>query len=203
MLLPNVTLPSKPCHLQVVKPDGERNCTDYLVIVHVVADWAFKRFFEAASQADMPLFRGMFLNVQLSQPLQRADSNSSGAATDADSYSDTSSAPVTPRDGNPHKSPRLETPSITYIGFQQTFLPKFENERQDTSIANEIVAAADERYFVATVKHSGSLNTLSHNVMGAKNSVSNEFTGAAVLLLHAHYRRVFPCAPVVMLSQAM
>ena len=132
------------------------------MIVHVVVDRAFKRFFENASQAEMPLFRGMFLTVTLDGPLQDGEAK----------------------------------PGIKHLGFQQTFLPKFENEKQDESIADAIVAAADKHYMVATIKHSGSLNTLSHNLMGAKNSIDNEFTAVAIMLLHAHYHRLFECASV-------
>eukprot|EP00798_Chlamydomonas_sp_ICE-L_P020785 gene20785-27611_t len=59
---------------------------------------------------------------------------------------------------------------------QQAFLPKFENEGQDSSIADAIVDGADNRYMVVTIKHSGSLVTLSSAGFAAKNSVANEFT---------------------------
>lgn len=74
---------------------------------------------------------------------------------------------------------------------QQAFLPKFENEGQDASIADAIVADANNRFMVATIKHSGSLITLS-GVQGfaAKNSLDNEFTAGAAALLQAHYMRL-------------
>ncbi len=59
---------------------------------------------------------------------------------------------------------------------QQAFLPKFENEGQDASIADAIVAAAGQRYMVITIKHSGSLVTMSGNGFAAKNSLDNEYT---------------------------
>ena len=56
----------------------------------------------------------------------------------------------------------------------QAFLPKFENEGQDVSVAEAIAAGADERYVVITIKHSGSLVTMSPLMFGAKNSVSHK-----------------------------
>jgi hypothetical protein len=171
------------------RPDEAR----YVIIVAVHHDRAFKRFFEAASHADMPLFRGMFLSVTLSAPIDAPVSPTTPNALAASS-STSKGGKKAPKLAADSAAPRT-VPDILSLGFQHTFLPKFENERQDASIADEIVAAADARYMVATVKHSGSLNTLSHDLMGAKNSINNEFTGVGVLLLHAHYRRAFPCAP--------
>ena len=63
---------------------------------------------------------------------------------------------------------------------QQAFLPKFENEGQDSSVADAIVAGADEQFMVITIKHSGSLVTLSGaQGFAAKNSLNNEFTAGA------------------------
>ena len=60
---------------------------------------------------------------------------------------------------------------------QQAFLPKFENEGQDASIADAVVTGAAERFMVITIKHSGSLVTLSGGQgFAAKNSLNNEFT---------------------------
>jgi hypothetical protein len=44
---------------------------------------------------------------------------------------------------------------------QQAFLPKFENEGQDAVTAARVAAAAADHYVAVTVKHSGSLVTLS------------------------------------------
>jgi len=74
---------------------------------------------------------------------------------------------------------------------QQAFLPKFENEVQDSRIADAIVAGAHERFMVVTIKHSGSLVTLSGSQgFAAKNSLDNEFTAGATALLSAHFQRV-------------
>ena len=133
-------------------------------------DSTFKQFLSKASQADMPLFRGMFLKATLSEPLVREPSASPMKRS---------------RPGSPSSAP-----AVLSLAVQQAFLPKFENEGQDTSIANAIVSSAEERYMAITVKHSGSLATLSHNLMGAKNSINNSFCEAAVILLRAHYNRL-------------
>jgi hypothetical protein len=129
----------------------------FLIIVHVKADYAFSRYFKLASQADMALFRGMFLSLKV-----KCKAGSTSA-----------------RGGH-----------IQDFSIQQAFLPKFENESQDTEIAAAIQAAADQRYMLVTVKHSGSLGTLSFELMGAKNSQGNVYTAVGVLLLHAHFHRV-------------
>lgn len=68
---------------------------------------------------------------------------------------------------------------------------RFENEGQDSSIADSIVSSADDRYMVVTIKHSGSLVTLSGSVgFAAKNSLDNEYTAGAALVLYAHYLRL-------------
>lgn len=151
----------------------------------------------AFTQADMPLFRGMFLTATLSEPLPLSPSSSNASShskSDSKSNMKGSKSSKKAKGSSGTSTAHASSPAITFLGFQQTFLPKFENERQDESIADAIVAAADERYMVATVKHSGSLNTLSHTLMGAKNSTDNQFTGVGILLLHAHYARLFPCA---------
>lgn len=84
----------------------------------------------------------------------------------------------------------VAAPAPTDVAVHQAFLPKFENEAQDAHVADAIVEQAGARYMVATVKHSGSLATLSHDLVGAKNSVRNEFTAVAVVLLRAHYERL-------------
>jgi hypothetical protein len=43
---------------------------------------------------------------------------------------------------------------------------------------------------VITIKHSGSLVTLSAQGFAAKNSLDNEFTAGAAVLLHAHFVRL-------------
>jgi hypothetical protein len=167
--------------VQVLKAIGTEMGAQYLLILHVKADHAFKKFFLNASQADMPLFRGMFLQVTLSHspPLPSTDVQAAGVQK----LRDTSSR---------------QQPTITSLTFQQAFLPKFENEMQDAVVADGIVQAADERYMVVSIKHSGSLSTLSYNLIGAKNSINNIFTSTAVILLHAHYQRLpgMSCAPV-------
>jgi hypothetical protein len=71
-------------------------------------------------------------------------------------------------------SPDLQ--ALNWAGVQQAFLPKFENEAQDSSVAGAIVGGAASRYMVVSVKHSGSLLTLSRHGFAAKNSIQNEFT---------------------------
>ncbi|GAX84707.1 hypothetical protein CEUSTIGMA_g12129.t1 [Chlamydomonas eustigma] len=74
---------------------------------------------------------------------------------------------------------------------QQAFLPKFQNEAEDTSIATAIVTQASERYMVVTIKHSGSLITLSGDLgFAAKNSICNDYTAGAAVLLQAHFLRL-------------
>ncbi|KAF5835395.1 hypothetical protein DUNSADRAFT_7480 [Dunaliella salina] len=86
------------------------------------------------------------------------------------------------------------TPNVSSVlsaSVRQAFLPKFETEDKDASIANCIVDQASERAMVVTIKHSGSLVTLSGNGFAAKNSVGNAFTEGAQTLLQAHFDRVF------------
>ncbi|KIZ00475.1 hypothetical protein MNEG_7483 [Monoraphidium neglectum] len=84
-------------------------------------------------------------------------------------------------------------------GVQQAFLPKFENEGQDEAIADQVTAGAAERYMVVTIKHSGSLVTLSAGQVGAgagqgwRVSCWLEPAGAAALL-RAHYERSCGCS---------
>lgn len=152
---------------------GEQRCaTHYLVVVHVLHDHTFARYYRYASGADLPLFRGMFLAVTLTRPLAA-----------------------------PSDDARPGPPDVAVLRVQQAFLPKFENEAKDEETAAAIVSgtAAIElgtaaRYMVVSIKHSGSLATLSGDLVGAKNSVSNVFTSASLLVLKAHYDRVCPCA---------
>lgn len=65
----------------------------------------------------------------------------------------------------------------------QAFLPKFENEGQNSRIADAIVVQADSHYMVVTIKHSGSLITVSPTTVGAKNSLCNEFCAGGLVLL--------------------
>ncbi|KAG2429799.1 hypothetical protein HXX76_010583 [Chlamydomonas incerta] len=95
--------------------------------------------------------------------------------------------------------------AITAARVQQAFLPKFENEGQDAAVADAVVAAATAgedgagagaRPTVVTIKHSGSLVTLSWDGgWAAKNSVANEFTAGGAALLRAHYDRRHPGNP--------
>ncbi|GIM05298.1 hypothetical protein Vretimale_9759, partial [Volvox reticuliferus] len=81
---------------------------------------------------------------------------------------------------------------------QQAFLPKFENEGQDAAVAERVAeaAASHGRPTIITIKHSGSLVTLSYDGgWAAKNSVSNEFTAGGAALLRAHYERRHPNDP--------
>jgi predicted naringenin-chalcone synthase len=48
---------------------------------------------------------------------------------------------------------------------QQAFLPKFENEGQDAAVADKVAAATSEHFMVVTIKHSGSLVTLSGDMV--------------------------------------
>ncbi|KXZ53709.1 hypothetical protein GPECTOR_6g626 [Gonium pectorale] len=81
--------------------------------------------------------------------------------------------------------------SVLSARVQQAFLPKFENEGQDATVADAVAAAASSgRPTVVTVKHSGSLVTLSaEGGWAAKNSVGNEYTAGGAALLRAHYER--------------
>eukprot|EP00892_Ulva_mutabilis_P003737 jgi/Ulvmu1/1735/UM117_0012.1 len=142
-------------------PDG----IQYLIIIHVRADKVFSQYFHVASEADLPLFRGMFMAMSVSSELLSNDSTA-------------------------------DTPIITNCAVHQAFLPKFENETQDAAIASSILAESNQRYMLVTVKHSGSLATLSYNLMGAKNSQGNIYTAVAILLLKAHYQRVAVSAGV-------
>lgn len=74
---------------------------------------------------------------------------------------------------------------------QQAFLPKFENESQDTDIAQQIVKEAGERFMVVTIKHSGSLITMSADTFGAKNSINNDFTACGMLVINEHFKRAW------------
>lgn len=130
--------------------------SQYLIIVHVRADDVFSKYFKVASKADLSLFRGMFMTLDV-----------------RGGFAQTTDKPV-----------------ISNCEIHQAFLPKFENEGQDAEIASAIRAGAGKRYMQVTVKHSGSLATLSYDLMGAKNSQGNIFTAVAVLLLKAHYLRV-------------
>lgn len=141
--------------------ESEQGERQYLIIIHVRSDSVFSKYFSIASQADLPLFRGMFMTISV-----RGDSAAKGAQSKAG------------------------RPVITDCAVHQAFLPKFENESQDADIASQILAESDEKYMLVTVKHSGSLATLSYNLMGAKNSQGNIYTAVAILLLKAHYQRV-------------
>jgi hypothetical protein len=57
--------------------------------------------------------------------------------------------------------------------------------------AHYILRDVFPRYMVITIKHSGSLVTLSANGFAAKNSVDNEYTAGGEALLLAHYQRMY------------
>lgn len=54
-----------------------------------------------------------------------------------------------------------------------------------------ILPDACPRYMVITIKHSGSLVTLSAHGFAAKNSVDNAYTAGGEALLLAHYQRMY------------
>jgi len=79
--------------------------------------------------------------------------------------------PTPPRSHNPHLAMHQITTdeSLTRVlsaSVQQAFLSKFENEGQAAATADQIVEGASKRYMVVTVKHSGSLVTLSAGQVG-------------------------------------
>lgn len=92
--------------------------------------------------------------------------------------------------GTTDAEPDKRTKCITSTAVHQAFLPKFENEAQDSEIAAAIQRSSGERYMGVSVKHSGSLATMSHDLLGAKNSQGNIYTAVACVLLEAHYARV-------------
>jgi hypothetical protein len=55
---------------------------------------------------------------------------------------------------------------------------------------------------VVTIKHSGSLVTLSHQGFAAKNSLDNEFTAGAAVLLQAHFVRLLGSEKAALLRLA-
>ncbi|EFJ47228.1 hypothetical protein VOLCADRAFT_105196 [Volvox carteri f. nagariensis] len=115
----------------------------FSMVVHVHGDHAFKKYLQNFSSSDLPLYRGLLLQVETNEDLSR----------------------------------------LVAARVQQAFLPKFENEGQDTSVADRVVAAAAEgRPTIITVKHSGSLVTLSYD-------------GGGAALLRAHYERRHPNDP--------
>jgi hypothetical protein len=131
--------------------DGSETSRHFLLIVHVLADHAFKRYLQHCTPSDLILFRGLLLHVSTSPSMDK----------------------------------------VVTAGVRQSFLPKFENEGQDSSIADTIVASADDRYMVITIKHSGSLVTLSGSTgFAAKNSLENGYTAGAAVILFAHYHRL-------------
>jgi hypothetical protein len=184
--------------MQVLRSTKRTAQSEYLVIVHVLQDHVFKSVFAKSSQAEMPLFRGMFLSVKLTKPICSGVSPESPVSTtgsESTSVSESSETCSTEPDVSTapefRSRPKHEDAAeLESVAIQQAFLPKFENEAQDRHIADQIVAQAGSNYMVITVKHSGSLNTLSHNLMGAKNSVNNMYTAAGILLLHSHYKRL-------------
>lgn len=153
----------------------------YLIVVHVMSDYAFAKYFKAASTCDMELFRGMFLHTTLSRSPVVSET---GAVQER-------LAGVALASGDLSKAPTHDdsTPQVLDFGVLQAFLPKFENEGQDTSIADAIEASAGTHYMAVSIKHSGSLCTLSHELVGAKNSIQNRFSNAGLLALYAHYKR--------------
>ena len=89
-------------------------------------------------------------------------------------------APADPAPGAPQAALAPDLQALSWARVQQAFLPKFENEGQDSLCAAAIVGGAGSRYMVVTIKHSGSLLTLSAHGFAAKNSIQNDFTAGGV-----------------------
>lgn len=81
---------------------------------------------------------------------------------------------------------------VEKLRLEAIFLPKFENEKNDHQIRNEMIQLVrdDAGYIEVTLKHSGSLVLWSGGQrFYSKNSISNQFTAAAEILLRQHFER--------------
>lgn len=86
------------------------------------------------------------------------------------------------------------TPNITKIRLEAVFHPKFENEKSDTQIRQQMLAnvAANQGYLEVSLKHSGSLVLWSgRQRFYSKNSTDNAFTMVGEILLMQHFARCF------------
>jgi hypothetical protein len=86
------------------------------------------------------------------------------------------------------------TPNISKIQLEAVFHPKFENEKSDTQIRQQMLAniAAHRGYLEVSLKHSGSLVLWSgRQRFYSKNSTNNEFTMVGEILLMQHFARCF------------
>lgn len=159
---------------EINRRDESRETRDFVIIVHVLGDHAFKKYLGHCSRSDLMLFRGLLLRVGFKAAILVQLSHSRWVACHASHACHALHVQVS-------TSPTLD--HLISAQVLQAFLPKFENEGQDSSIADAIVAGATERFMVITIKHSGSLVTLSGTQgFAAKNSLNNEFTAGRARL---------------------
>eukprot|EP00986_Skeletonema_menzelii_P016044 scaffold13319_cov142-Skeletonema_menzelii.AAC.2 len=86
------------------------------------------------------------------------------------------------------------TQNITKIQLEAVFHPKFENEKSDTQIRQQMLAnvAANQGYLEVSLKHSGSLVLWSgRQRFYSKNSTNNAFTMVGEILLMQHFARCY------------
>lgn len=95
------------------------------------------------------------------------------------------------------KEMSLEAPSIPNprkLRLEAIFHPKFENEKSNQEIRNEMKQRVESKqgYLEVTLKHSGSLILWSGGQRYySKNSTSNQFTMVAEILLRQHFERAW------------
>jgi hypothetical protein len=98
--------------------------------------------------------------------------------------------------GNPTKRTKcVELPDpVSKLRLEAIFHPKFENERSDHQIREDMLSRVDsgKGYLEVSLKHSGSLVLWSggHRFY-SKNSTDNQFTYAAEILLQQHFERAW------------
>ncbi len=104
-----------------------------------------------------------------------------------------------------HKKRSRMTPNITRLqlkaqvqvmrlNLEAVFHPKFENEKSDTQIRQQMLTSITERrgYLEVSLKHSGSLLLWSgRQRFYSKNSTSNIFTNVGEILLMQHFARCY------------
>ncbi len=86
------------------------------------------------------------------------------------------------------------TPDITKMRLEAVFHPKFENEKSDTQIRQQMLVnvAANKGYLEVSLKHSGSLVLWSGGQrFYSKNSTDNAFTMVGEILLMQHFARCY------------
>ena len=86
------------------------------------------------------------------------------------------------------------TPNITKIQLEAVFHPKFENEKSDTQIRQQMLAnvTAKQGYLEVSLKHSGSLVLWSGGQrFYSKNSTNNAFTMVVEIILMQHFARCY------------